>query len=59
MKTISWADFEQVELRVGTIIGVENFPEAHKPAYIVKVDFGREAAADRHNRVLPLGELPP
>lgn len=41
MKTISWADFEQVELRVGTIIGVEDFPEAHKPAYIVKVDFGR------------------
>jgi tRNA-binding protein len=40
MKTISWADFEQIELRVGTIIGVEDFPEAHTPAYIVKVDFG-------------------
>jgi tRNA-binding protein len=42
MKQISWADFEQVELRVGTIIEVEDFPEARKPAYKVKVDFGPE-----------------
>ncbi len=42
METISWADFEKVELRVGTIVGVENFPEARKPAYKLKVDFGDE-----------------
>jgi tRNA-binding protein len=40
MQEISWADFEKVELRVGTIVEVFDFPEAHKPAYKVKVDFG-------------------
>ena len=42
METISWADFEKVELRVGTIVDVENFPEARKPAFKLKVDFGDE-----------------
>lgn len=30
---ISWDDFEKVELRIGTVIEVEDFPEARKPAY--------------------------
>ena len=42
METISWADFEKVELRVGTIIDVEDFPETRKPAFKLKVDFGDE-----------------
>ena len=42
MKTISWDDFETVELRVGTVLRVEAFPEARKPAYKVWVDFGPE-----------------
>ena len=42
METIEWDDFEKVELRVGTIVEVEEFPEARKPAYIIKVDFGDE-----------------
>ena len=42
METISWADFEKVELRVGTIIGVEDFPEARRPAFKLRVDFGEE-----------------
>ncbi|MBT4864765.1 MAG: tRNA-binding protein [Planctomycetaceae bacterium] len=42
MDTISWDDFERVELRVGTVVSVEEFPEAHKPAYKIKADFGAE-----------------
>ena len=42
MKTITWDAFESVELRVGTILRVEEFPEARKPAYKVWVDFGPE-----------------
>jgi tRNA-binding protein len=42
MQTINWNDFEKVELRVGTIIDVQAFPEARKPAYILQVDFGEE-----------------
>jgi len=37
---ISWDDFEKVELRVGTIIEVSDFPKARKPAYKLKIDFG-------------------
>jgi tRNA-binding protein len=40
METITWHDFEKVELRVGTILEVADFPEARKPAYKIKVDFG-------------------
>lgn len=42
---ISWSDFEKVELRVGTIVEVTDFPNARKPAYQLLVDFG------------PLGQL--
>ena len=40
MEEITWADFERVELRAGTILEVFDYPEARKPAYKVKVDFG-------------------
>ena len=42
METISWKDFEKVELRVGTIVEVRDFPEAKKPAWLLRVDFGQE-----------------
>lgn len=42
MQTIQWDDFEKVELRIGTIIDAQPFPEARKPAYILQVDFGEE-----------------
>ena len=40
MTTITWTDFEQVELRTGTIIEALDFPGARKPAYKIKADFG-------------------
>lgn len=40
MEEITWNDFEKVELRAGTILEVFDYPEARKPAYKVKVDFG-------------------
>lgn len=40
--TIEWADFERVELRAGTIIEAEPFPEARRPAYRLRIDFGEE-----------------
>ena len=39
-QTITWTDFERVELRVGTILQVLDFPEARKPAYKLQVNFG-------------------
>ena len=40
MEEISWSDFEKVYLKVGTVLDVLDFPEARKPAYKLKVDFG-------------------
>ena len=40
MNDLEWNDFQKVELRVGTIIDVADFPEARTPAFILKVDFG-------------------
>ncbi|MBL4660294.1 MAG: tRNA-binding protein [Alcanivoracaceae bacterium] len=42
MKHIEWSDFQKIELRIGTIIAVDDFPKARNPAYILRVDFGSE-----------------
>ena len=42
MQTISWSDFEKVELRVGKIVSAIPFPQARKPAYVLHIDFGEE-----------------
>ena len=44
---ISYSDFEKVELRVGSILKVEDFPEARKPAYKLEIDFGPSIGVKR------------
>lgn len=52
MTTISWDDFIQVELRVGTIVAAEPFPQARKPAWKLTVDFGGEIGTRRSSAQL-------
>ena len=40
MNTITWSDFEKIEIRAGTIINVSDFPEAKNPSYKLTIDFG-------------------
>ncbi len=47
MSHISWDDFEKVELRIGTILEVDEFPEARNPAWKLSVDFGDETGVLR------------
>jgi tRNA-binding protein len=50
--TISYDTFAQVDIRVGTIVAVEDFPEARKPAYKLIVDFGPEIGTKRSSAQL-------
>lgn len=47
METVTWGDYERIELRIGTIIHVEAFPEARKPAWKLTIDFGEEIGTRR------------
>lgn len=42
MEKITWQDFEKIDIRSGTIVEALPFPEARKPAYKMKIDFGEE-----------------
>ncbi len=42
MSTITFDDFMKVDIRIGTVVEVTDFPEARKPAYKLKIDFGDE-----------------
>ena len=55
---ISWQDFETVELRVGTIVEAREFPEARKPAYKLKVDFGEFGIRKSSAQITALYALP-
>jgi tRNA-binding protein len=44
---IEWADFEKVDMRVGRVVGVEDFPEARNPAWKLEIDFGPEIGVKR------------
>lgn len=44
---ISWSDFEKIDMRTGTIIEVDDFPKARKPAYKLTIDFGEEIGIKR------------
>lgn len=42
MNTLTWAEFDKVEMRVGTVVEVNDFPKAQNPSYQLLVDFGKE-----------------
>jgi tRNA-binding protein len=44
---VSLEDFERVDMRVGRIVGVEEFPEARRPAWKLRIDFGDELGVKR------------
>jgi len=44
---VTWAEFEKIDIRVGSIIEVNDFPKARKPSYQMKIDFGPELGIKR------------
>ncbi|RXG24819.1 tRNA-binding protein [Leeuwenhoekiella aequorea] len=42
MSDLKWSEFERIEMRVGTILTVSDFPQAKKPAYQLQIDFGEK-----------------
>jgi tRNA-binding protein len=55
---ISWADFEQVDIRVGTIVEAREFPQARRPAYQLLLDFGPEIGLKKSSAQLTQHYMP-
>lgn len=53
---ISYDDFQKVDIRVGKIISVEDFPEARNPAYVLMIDFGEEIGVKKSTAQLPAAQ---
>jgi tRNA-binding protein len=55
---ISWADFEQIDIRVGTIVEAREFPQARRPAYQLLLDFGPEIGLKKSSAQLTQHYMP-
>jgi len=54
MNQITWADFEKIDIRTGTITEVSDFPKARNPSYQLKIDFGELGTKNSSAQVVDL-----
>lgn len=52
MGTITWEDFERIEMRVGRVTAVDEFPEARQPSYLMTIDFGPALGVKRSSAAI-------